>query len=201
MIFKKGVNHQAIIKAEAVLFYTLLLAHLIPLFTTSWFLTVDGPAHLYNSKLLLELFASNSTVQEFYIFNSALLPNWTGHFLQALFLKIFEASLAEKLVLSLYVLGLPLSVRYALKTIGAKNLYIVYFIFPVTYSFLFYYGFHNFNFGLIFYFLALSVWYKSRNGKLTTLRIFALVGLTLAIYFSHVLQFLHVCVRIVLVEL
>ena len=175
-----------LVKAEPLLFYVLILAHLVPIISANWFVTVDGPAHLYNSKLLLELAAENGIISNFYAFNSWLLPNWTGHFLLAFFLKIVEASLAEKLVLSLYVVSLPLAFRYVLKVLKSKNLIAAYFIFPVTYSFLFYYGFHNFNFGLVFYFLTLALWIKAKTTGFTPAKIAALVLLTLAVYFSHV---------------
>jgi hypothetical protein len=133
------------------------------------------------------------------MFNSSWVPNWSGHFLLTSCLTFIEASISEKLVLSLYILGLPLSVRYLFKSLKFKNMYAVYFVFPVTYSFLFYFGFHNFNLGLVFYFLALTVWLKSKQQGFESKSAVIFVLLTLAIYFSHffVLTMLYLTLAIV----
>ena len=65
----------ALSKYEVYFFYSLVLINLIPLLITKYFPTVDGPAHLYNARLIIDLLANNtSPLADYFVFNSNLLP-------------------------------------------------------------------------------------------------------------------------------
>ncbi|MBK8416653.1 MAG: hypothetical protein IPL22_20360 [Bacteroidetes bacterium] len=45
------------------------------------FLTVDGPAHLYNATIIREMLTGDQSLYAlFFKFNEQLVPNWSGHF-------------------------------------------------------------------------------------------------------------------------
>jgi hypothetical protein len=176
-------------KLEVYYFYFFLLLNLVPVLLCKFFPTVDGPAHLYNSAIIVELIQHcNSPVTNFFDFNNHITPNWSGHFLLASFLFFLPSFLAEKLVLLIYLIGLPLSMRYLFKAIHIQSNYLLYLIFPFTYSFIFYYGFYNFNIGLVLLFFGLGYWCKNRS-NLNLYRAFLLMLVGIFICLSHLMVF------------
>ena len=176
-------------KMEPYYFYLFLFLNLLPLIAFKFFPTVDGPAHLYNSKLIVELLKNvHSPLHAYFDFNANINPNWTGHFLLAIFLSFVPAFMAEKLVLLFYLIGLPVSIRYLFKTAQLKNSFLLYMIFPFTYSFLFYYGFYNFNIGVVLFFICLGLWMKY-DGQYTLKKWLLLSCLIVLMCLSHLFVF------------
>ncbi|MBN2348882.1 MAG: hypothetical protein JXJ22_08605 [Bacteroidales bacterium] len=175
--------------SEPFIFYLFILFHLIPVLFYRYFPTVDGPAHLYNSRLILEMVSNpQSPVHDFLIFNPHINPNWTGHILLVLFLTLLPAFLAEKLLLLIYLIGFPMGFRMLFQTLGVKRSFLVYMVFPFTYSFLFLYGFYNFHFGLVLLFFSISLWikYLNRPSFKQVLLLFVFSGLMVL---SHIFVF------------
>lgn len=176
-------------KIEPYYFYFFLLINLIPVLSYKFFPTVDGPAHLYNSNLIVNLLQNpDSLFKDFFVFNGNINPNWSGHFLLSVLLLIFPGFMAEKIILLIYLIGLPLSIRYLFKTISIKNKYLIYLIFPFTYSFLFYFGFYNFNIALVLFIFGICLWLKYLN-NLNLMQIIALTMISSLICLSHLFVF------------
>jgi len=151
------------IKYEPYFFFILVILYTIPILSFQFFLTVDGPAHVYNSTLITELWNADSPVHHFLTFNETLTPNWLGHLLLSLLTTFLPSFIAEKIVLLIYVVGLPVGIRYLFNSIGIKNTYLIYFIFPFTYSYLFYFGFFNFNIGVVLFLFGIGLWIRKRK--------------------------------------
>jgi len=176
-------------KFEPAYFYFFLALNLIPVLIFRYFPTVDGPAHLYNANLIVELLGNpESILHNFYAFNKGINPNWTGHFFLCLFLAVFPAYIAEKLILLIYLIGLPLGLRHLFKTLDIRNMYMVYMIFPFTYSYLFFFGFYNFNLALVFFIFGISFWIKYWD-KITLKRCIILFTFSSLICLSHIFVF------------
>jgi hypothetical protein len=176
-------------KFEPYFFFFFLIINLLPVFCFKFFPTVDGPAHLYNSRLILELLGnSNSPVHDFIHFNQHITPNWSGHIFLTCLLFFLPSFIAEKIVLLIYLLGLPLSIRHLFKTTGITNYYLIYLIFPFTYSYLFYYGFYNFNIGLVVFFFGLSYWSKYHD-HFSLINVLILMLISTLICLSHIFVF------------
>jgi hypothetical protein len=174
---------------EKYYFYFFLALNLVPVLCFKFFPTVDGPAHLYNSALIVELLSSSeSPIHDFLVFNSSINPNWSGHFLLALFSGFLPAFVAEKIVLLIYLVGFPLSVRYLFHVLGIKTKYLLYLVFPFTYSYLFYYGFYNFNIGVVLFFFGIGLALKYKN-QFTRSRVVKLLLVSTLICFSHLFVF------------
>ncbi len=172
---------------EPYFFYLLVVAHLLPIIVSgAYFITADGPAHLYNARLIVDMFLNpESVLAEFYVFNRMLVPNWIGHFIMSITMLFLPAFIAEKVILAAYLIFLPLSFRYVFKSFEIKGKYMLYFIFPFTYSFLLYFGFYNFQLGLVLFFLTLGFWARTQKNGFTTKRIIILAALLVLVYFSH----------------
>lgn len=149
---------------------------------------MDGPAHLYNSNILGQLFKGESELSRFFSVNSLLLPNWTGHFILAFFNLFLPAWLAEKVMLVLYISGIAFSFRLLVSTINPEWKGLSILIFPFAYSFLFYLGFYNFSLSFIFLFVALYFWIKALNNQRLSAYLVVFVFLALT-YYAAILTF------------
>ena len=116
-------------KAEYYFFYVFLVINLLPILVFKFFPTVDGPAHLYNSRLIIELLGQNSLLDNYFIFNE-IAPNWLGHILLSFFQLLFPAYIAEKCLLLIYFIGFPVSFRAFIKIQPDHNNTLIYFVFP-----------------------------------------------------------------------
>jgi hypothetical protein len=166
---------------------------------------MDGAAHLYNSNLINHLISnSNSPLQQYFVFNSEILPNWSGHFLLSLLIFIFNAIIAEKLLLISLLVFLPITFRAIIQRINSKNSLVSYFIFPFTYSLPFWFGFYNFSIGLLLLFVTVYFWLSKENSAYKIKDKFILFVLICSTYFSHLLVFclllIILVVRILFVE-
>lgn len=169
-------------KAEPYFFLLVCLLNALPVLLYRFFPTMDGPAHLYNSTLILDMLGDNA-LHDFYRLNILPVPNWIGHFFLMLFDLVLPAWLAEKVLLLGYMLLLPLSFRGLTKHFG--NTWSSYIIFPFTYCLLFVLGFYNLSLSLIFLFFTITYWLKHQD-NLNVRSTLALFGLITGAFFSHV---------------
>ncbi len=162
-----------------------------PLFVSYYFPSLDSPAHLYNAKLILEMLQGDGfVVQHFYHFNPMVVPNWMGHALLALFYFIMgEWWMAEKLMLVLYFVSLPLSIDYFIRTIGG-NRWFSFWSLPFVFSFVFSIGFYNYSLSIIFALLFLSRSWHFFERQFSVKEVLMLFTLLLMVYFSHGFTFL-----------
>ncbi len=171
------------------LFYTLLFLHLVPLFFGKYFLTQDGPSHLYNAFVLKDMvFNHHSFYTAWFDINKVPNPNWLVTIFYALSMTVLPAFLAEKIFLVLYVVLLPLSFRFLIKQINLKSSFIALLIFPLVYNITLYLGFFNFCFSIIFYFYAVGYWLKYQ-GVFSLKKQIAFLLLVTLTYFSHPVSF------------
>lgn len=181
-------------KAERWFFGLMVFAHVWPLLNVQFFPTLDGPAHVYNARLITDiLFYSGSGLDAFYSLNPAPIPNLNGHLILVFLQLVLPGWVAEKVLQIIIVVGIAIGFRYLLKKIGARSLVAVYLIFPFTYSFFFFYGFYNFCLSLAMLFFAVGTMehFHNRSPKLWAPVLILILGLLL--YFSHLLTFAVFC--------
>lgn len=180
-------------KREPFLFFLLVLFHLIPLSFSGPFATLDGPAHLYNSNLIRQLFFSpDSPASQFYEFSGFPQPNWTGHFLLSIFLIFFPAITAEKILLALIILSGAYGFRKLVLKVNPENYWMTWSYFPFIYNFTFCLGFYNFSIGAALLPWIILYWINCNqknhfHGIRTVIELFILFCI---LYFSHLVIFL-----------
>src|SRR5688572_28525624 len=86
---------------EAAAFFVFICLSFYFIWSVPAFVTMDGPAHLYNASLLNQ-FESSTLLQDFYIRNSGFLPNSFTHYLLAWLLKFFPPLVCEKIFISFF---------------------------------------------------------------------------------------------------
>jgi hypothetical protein len=175
---------------EPILFLILTLVNLLPVLLVRYFPTVDGPAHLYNSKLMAELFSDPNGILGKYFSVEKLIPtNLTDHYFFLITGYFLPGFLSEKLIMLFYLAGLPYAYRYFIRSIAPGGIYLSWFIFPFTYSFLFFYGFFNFSIALVFFFITLPQ-LKKLYSNFSVLHFITFTILTLMVCISHAFVFI-----------
>src|SRR5665213_2059030 len=196
--FFSGLN-----RSEPYLFFVVVLLNAWPLFTCKFFLTQDGPSHIYNSVLLRELiFGNDLSIHHVFSLNHELVPNMISHMLMATASCFLPAWMAEKIVLLIYFIGLPYVFRFFLSKSSAPEIFLSALIIPFTYSYFFYLGFYNFLLALIPFFMVLTIW-TSANKKINLRFILKFFLWLMLLYFSHLYVFvlalllmgLHTCLE------
>ena len=106
-----------------ILVIFLLVVHLSPIWAFKFFPTQDGLSHIYNAKVLKDYHKhENYKIRDVYqLKNLTLFPNWTSHALMAALLYLFSPTVCEKIIISLCVAGLPLSLFYFLNAVDKRK--------------------------------------------------------------------------------
>lgn len=171
---------------EKNLFRFLLVATVVPLWLHQYYLTGDGPCHVYNANLVFDLWKDQH--YEFYnaylFLHRILLPNWFAHFWLGALMEVFPPYSAEKILLTAYALLLPLSVRWAVQQINPRASYLAFLSFPFVYNHVFQMGFYNFSFSVVGCFLLIGYYLRWR-AALTPGRQLGLAIGWLLLYFCH----------------
>lgn len=151
-------------RQENWLFAALIILHLLPVWLLPAAPTQDGPAHLSLAHAM-RLYGTpeGDYLQEYFVPNEEAIPNWFVFFVLDKALRFLPLPIAEKVLLSAYVILLPLSMRYALRP---RARYLAFLVFPFLYNFLFNMGFYNFCFSLPAFLFAVGYWLRHR-GRLT----------------------------------
>lgn len=186
---------------EPWIFFLITALHSVPVIIFHFFPTVDGPCHLYSANIIRHLLVGGSAFSKFFSLNPIPVPNWISHFILVVFGCFLPDWLAEKLLLLCFVFGFPYSFRYLIFSLNPTPYNgVIYAIFPLIYSFLFFMGF--FNLIISFIFLALAVGYWERNRlQMRNENWFTVAALLIILYFSHIFSFCLSLVIIGLIEL
>ena len=179
-------------RLEWVVFWLLVLLYTLPIWRWHYFLTIDGPTHLYNAWLLKTmLLTPASGFHQWLAFNLSPEPNYLSHLLLSGLMTAMPPWLAEKLVQTLYVVSLPLAMRYLLRSWQPAAGFLAVLVFPLIYSVVFLYGFYNFCLSLVFLLLVLGYWRRHLAPTLPpAAAIWKLAGLVALLFFSHPLTYL-----------
>lgn len=144
-----------------VLLAMLLVIHLLPVWSISHFPSQDGPAHLYNAKVLLEVMdPANYQVRQFHVLNPALPPNVLAQVMLGALQRVAAPVVAEKLLLSLLVVLLPLSLLYLVDAVARGRAVLALVGFTVAYHQLLHLGFHGFSLSVSLCLFALGWWWR-----------------------------------------
>jgi hypothetical protein len=194
MLTRNFMNIQTTQKSSTIiresLFWGFMVVLIYPLLHTGFFPTVDGPAHLYNSNLILDYFFSdNGCSHQLFQFNAEPEPNWLGHFLLAALNSFLPSWLAEKTILLLSIALIPLGFRYLLSQHGRGKSWGIFLAFPLSYTILLYLGFYNFCMSIGLMLFSLGIYEKNKNNYRVRFS-FAFLAMMILLYFAHLFSFL-----------
>lgn len=162
-----------------------LVIHLLPVWCFQYFPTQDGASHIYNAYVLKEYHNhENYRLREVYELNQSLFPNWTSHALLVILLYIFPPIICEKIVITLCIALLPISLFYFLNCVQKNNLFFGIIGFIFAYNYLLHMGFYNFVLSMSLYFFTLGYWWKFKD-RLRWTNYIVIYLLLILTYFTH----------------
>jgi hypothetical protein len=180
-------------KYEKYFFLLFVIISLLPLFSSKFFPTIDGPSHLHNANLLNHIwFQGNTGLLQYFDLNHQLNSNMVNHIWFAISALFLPSYLVEKSILIFYVIALPYSFRFLIRNVlnnPSSTKISSYLIFPFIYSFPFCIGFFNFCIGIPLLFWAIGYWLKHKE-EFNTKKIIVLTCLCTLVYFTHLFNFL-----------
>jgi hypothetical protein len=193
-LFKgRGIDGPSSIKllfvSDAGLFALLVSCHLFPIWWFRYIPTQDGPSHLANAVMLRYYHDAPSNYSRAFRIRPDPVPNWTSHALLAVLIHLVPPLVAEKLLASLYIMGISYAYWYYLRSFGLRGLL------PPSLGLLFLYnrcfltGFYNFSLSLILFWATLGLAIRRREAlsRIDTLLFGALFLLG---FFTHVFGYL-----------
>ncbi|MEI8201959.1 MAG: hypothetical protein WCH34_03045 [Bacteroidota bacterium] len=184
-------------KLERIVFIVVVLILLLPLWLNKFFITQDGPAHIYNAKVLLDHLFSHDVAfyNQYYTTNFILFPYWFGHIAISLLLFVFSPTLIEKIFLSFYIIAFALSFRFLIRSINPNSTFISLLVLPLISNYAFQMGFYNYIFSIVFMFITIRYWLKYQ-GLISFKIMIVLLLLLLLLYFTHAIIFSFTLVAI-----
>jgi len=182
--------HGVLVRKQAWVYALLLAIGLLPIWIFKYVPSLDGPQHLYNANVIIQLLKGSDLFSEFFRINEVVVGYWTGHLALTFFDLFLPAWLAEKFFLSAYVLGVVFSFRYLVRGIyPEKQNLLVFLIFPFVFHSYFLMGYYAFSLAVIFFFWAFG-YYIRHNDHFGGKEMVLFAGLVLGIFLSHALVFL-----------
>jgi hypothetical protein len=173
---------------QEALFAALLVSHLAVVWAFTVFPSQDGPAHLENANVIRRYDdPAHVLFREYYVLSGKLEPNWAGHLALAALMRVADPRTAEKLLVSLCVLALPLAARYAMSAVRPGAFWPAIFVVPFTLSWFVHMGFYYFTLSLALFFVTVGYWLRHRD-RLQARQMATLAALGLALHFTHLVS-------------
>jgi len=167
----------------------LSLSSIIPIWLVKYFPSQNGPAFLFIVHMFKEINNPAYNYSQYFMRHLHYMPYLTFYTLLFSLSQIFSLLIPQKIVISLIVLGFPLSILYFLKKTKLYNEpHKLIFVFPaylLVYNYALMRSYNNYLIAVILFFLFLGYWYKIKN-DLSRKRILFLNIFLLFIYFSHI---------------
>jgi hypothetical protein len=184
---------------EPWLFISLLLLNVVPLFFTGWFPSLNGPDHLYSSRVFTGLLTGDSLFKSWFEFHW-LSSGLSLQLVLGLLKLLLPAWLAEKILLALLVSLLPVAFRYLITGVQKNAVLLHFLIFPLSWSFLLMLGDYSFALGLITGLFILG-WYLRNMDDMHLRGRLSLGLLMILLALTHAAVFILFCLVIAIINL
>lgn len=171
---------------ERILYFTLCLVYLVPVWAVEYLPTTDGPAHTYNAWIVRERgnAAGNPQLGRYLEVDARPLPNWLGHAAMAGLMTAVPPRVAEKILVSGYILLFLAGVRFLLASVAPERGWLAFLAFPLVYNQLFQMGLYNFCLGLALLLFAIGFGWRMKEPP-DARRIAGMHALLLLLWFAH----------------
>lgn len=110
----------------------LTIVSLVPIWTTTFFPSQNGPWYVLAAHTLANYANPDSNFSEYYELNLYPIPHLLHTLVVSVFCSIVPTLVAQKLAISLYVIGLPLSVFFFLRQAAPDRISLGYFSFLMS---------------------------------------------------------------------
>jgi hypothetical protein len=176
-------------RAEAIAFWLIALLHLIPIWSFRYIPTQDGPSHVNNAQIIKDYHNPEAGYDHIFEIRLDPLPNLTSHLLLAGLMYVVSPLIAEKLLVTVYVLGFAAAFRFFLGAFGPSSRPLSWPALLFVFNRCFWMGFYNYCLSLILLWVILG-YVLRRLGTLHAGSALMLTLMFIAAYFTHLLGFL-----------
>jgi hypothetical protein len=147
------------------LFVALALLYTAPFWVVQFIPTTDGPCHLYNAWILRHWgdAATYPAVNRHFELIAKPFPNWLTHLLLAGLMWVAPPLIAEKLVLSGYVLLFLGGLWYLAGAVDHERRWLAFLGFLLVYDAPLQWGFYNFCYSIGLFLIAVGYWWRRRD--------------------------------------
>lgn len=150
-----------------------------------FFPSQDGPTHLHNADILNRYNSPDGKLaREYYTINTRPDPNWVVHGALACSMRVVSWRMAERMLLCLYVIGLPMGLWFLLRHVRPGSEVLAAMGLPLTLNYPLHMGFYGFCLGLAAFVWSIGLWFSCR-GKFTPGRTAILSLAWVGVYFLH----------------
>jgi hypothetical protein len=166
-----------------------LAVPLSAIWAVPWFVTQDGPAHVYNAQILVQSFDPESSSRSLYSISWKPIPNWMGHLVLAGLLTQLPAWIADRSMTSMTLVGLAAATLWLRwRVCGSKGLVLAALLSALlAMNMAWLLGFTSFLIGSCLFPITLGIWWRGRY-RLSFGRIAALALLLCLGYFCHLVS-------------
>jgi hypothetical protein len=162
---------------------------LAAIWSVAYFVTQDGPAHLYNAQILVWSFDASSPFRDVFTVHWQPIPNWAGHLVLAGLMAVFPAWVADRVIMSLTLAGFAASILWLRwRVAGERGMVpaaLLAALLGMNLAWIL--GFTSFLLGACLFPVTLGFWWPNRD-RLDARRLLALTALLILGYFSHVVS-------------
>ncbi len=153
--------------------------------------TIDGGLHLGSAFSLGRLLTgAPGPAQRYLQLDLFPAPNTSPELILAALMQRFDPDAAATILMAGYVVALPLAMVYAIRGIRPESLWIALFALPLTFTFMFEYGFYNFCYATAGFLVIAGFVARHRDG-LDRVGVVALGSLLLIVYSMHIVPFIE----------
>lgn len=178
---------------EPVLFGAMIVLQLVPIWAFLYLPTTDGAAHVASAEVMRKYDDPELTVfRKYYVVVKKPLPNLAGHLMLEGLTAVMSPEAAEKVVVSLYMVLLPLGVRYGVRSIRRGATPLAWVAFAMTYNYLYAQGFYNFVMSCGVFFFVVGYWIRNRD-RMDWTRGVVLGVLGVLLYVCHLFSLAMAC--------
>jgi hypothetical protein len=172
-----------------IVFGALALPVLIAIWCVPWFVTQDGPLHLYNAHIMIELLKDDSPLQEIYAIRWAPLPYLGAHLSLTAMMSVISDRTADRVMLTLTSIGFAGSLLWLRwRVAGSQGLAVAApLAVLLSLNVLWLLGLYSFMLGSCLFVITLGAWWTGRE-RMGAKQALIIAGLLVLGYFSHLIS-------------
>ena len=176
---------------EVLLYFGVVVLLVVPMWTLRYALTQDGPMHLHNARILLDLWSSKGIdfYHDYYVPNFTPFPYWAGHLTLASLLSVFAPGTVEKIFFTGCILLYAISLWRLVTAINPEAGWVAIAGLALYWNRTFQMGFMDFSLS-VGVMLAILAFYVRRRASLSYIHAAILSLLLVVLYFCHPVTFM-----------
>ena len=172
-----------------IVFGLLALPVLIAIWCIPWFVTQDGPLHIYNADIMLELLKAHSPLQEIYTVRWDPLPYLGAHLSLTALMSVLSDRAADRVMITVTSIGFAgciLWLRW--RVTGWEGMEVAApLALLLSLNVLWLLGLYSFMLGSCLFIITLGVWWSAR-ANMGARHALIVAGLLVLGYFSHLIS-------------